>query len=124
MQAGVEEFTRQDGNDFIGGAGLNLIVRRNFYCNLGYWVRQSQQRKGIASASASACVAALSEFGLRELGLLRIEIVVADDNEPSTAVARKAGAELECVAGNRLLFRGQPVAASVFSLVPPANSAG
>jgi len=109
----------EDGKDFIGGAGLNLIVRRNAYCNLGYWVRQSHQRKGVALA----CVAALSEFGFRELGLQGIEIVVAVGNEPSAAVARKAGAELECVARNRLLLRGQPVAASVFSLVP-ANSAG
>lgn len=109
----------RDGKDFLGGGGLNLIVRHHGYCNLGYWVRQSRQREGVASA----CVAALSAFGFRELGLQRIEIVVAVGNEPSAAVARKAGAELECVARNRLLLRGQPVAASVFSLVP-ANSAG
>lgn len=63
----------EDGNDFIGSAGLNLIVRRRLLQLRRYWVRQSQQRKGVASA----CVAALSEFGFRELGLHRIEIVVA-----------------------------------------------
>lgn len=51
------------------GVGLNLIVWRNAYCNLGHWVRQSQQRKGVASASGVA----LSEFGFRELGLHRMK---------------------------------------------------
>ncbi|MBW8363385.1 MAG: GNAT family N-acetyltransferase [Rhizobium sp.] len=109
----------KDGNEFLGGAGLNLIVRQHGYCNLGYWVRQSQQRRGVASA----CVAVLSEVGFRELKLHRIEIVVAVGNEPSAGVARKAGATLECIARNRLLLKGKPVDASVFSLVP-AKCAG
>lgn len=104
----------QAGNVFIGGTGLNQINHEHAFCNLGYWVRQRWQRQGVASS----CVRALAAFGFQEVGLYRIEIVVAVGNEASAGVARKAGAVLEGVARNRLLIRGEPVAAQMYALVP------
>ncbi|HUG23373.1 GNAT family N-acetyltransferase [Piscinibacter sp.] len=98
----------------LGGAGLNQLDMQHNLCNLGYWVRESMQRRGIATRTARA----LSELGFRELGLTRIEIVAAQGNEASCSVARKAGALFEGVARNRLVIGGTPVPASVFSLVP------
>ena len=46
------------------------------------------------------------------------EIVVAVGNHASEGVARRAGAQWECVARNRLQLHGAAVPASVFSLVP------
>ncbi|MDC8760197.1 GNAT family N-acetyltransferase [Janthinobacterium fluminis] len=103
-----------DGGELLGGAGLNQINRQHNFCNLGYWVRQSRQRRGVATRA----VQALAAFGFAELALTRIEIVVAQGNAPSDAVARKAGGHFECLARNRLLVDGQPVAASVFALFP------
>lgn len=103
------------GGEFLGGAGLNQFDVQNNFCNLGYWVRESRQRQGIASLAAGM----LAGYGLDELGLTRIEIVVAEGNEPSAAVARKIGAMYEGRARNRLIVAGQPVAAAVFSLIPP-----
>lgn len=104
-----------DGREFLGGAGLNHFNVDHNFCNLGYWVRQSRQRQGIALHAARS----LAEFGFQTLGLTRIEIVVAVGNEPSAALARKLGAVFECVARNRLMIGYEPVAASVYSLVPP-----
>lgn len=112
-------FTR-NGKHLIGGAGLSFIDWPNRCANLGYWVRQSLQGRGVASA----CVATLSEFGFLKLGLSRIEIVVAIGNEASAAVARKSGALLECVARNRLLLHGSPVAAQVYCLIPKHHENG
>jgi RimJ/RimL family protein N-acetyltransferase len=103
-----------DGRHFLGGAGLNQINTQHKYCNLGYWVRQSEQRKGVALA----CVHALAEHAFTDLQLHRVEIVAAVGNEPSVGVARKAGAQFECTARNKLFLHGSPVAANVFSLVP------
>ncbi len=103
-----------DGQRFLGGAGLNLFNRQHGLCNLGYWVRQSRQGLGVATA----CARLLSRHAFAEHALHRVEIVVAVGNDASAAVAVKAGAMLECVARNRLLLRGEPVAAQVFSLVP------
>lgn len=101
----------------LGGAGLNAISDQNCMCNLGYWVRQSAQRQGVALR----VVQALLSYAFDTLGMQRVEIVVARGNLASEGVARKAGAQLECVARNRLQLHGQPVDASVFSMIPSAN---
>ncbi len=109
------EFAIVDANSgaFVGGAGLNHVNLQHRMCNLGYWVRQSRQREGVALR----CVQALSQHAFDALDLHRVEIVTARGNEASAGVARKAGALWECEARNRLYLHGQPVSASVFSLV-------
>lgn len=99
----------------VGGSGLNQFNAVNGFCNLGYWVRQSWQRKG----AALAAVQVLSRFAFSELQLGRVEIVVAEGNLPSLAVAERSGALCECLARNRLKVHGKPTHAYVFSLVPP-----
>jgi RimJ/RimL family protein N-acetyltransferase len=110
------ELALVDGGDdrLVGGVGLNQFNARNNFCNLGYWVRQSRQRHGAASAGA----AALARFGFAELKLTRIEIVVQEGNVASARVAEKIGARREGIAHNRLLILGVPVAAVVLGLVP------
>ena len=104
----------RDGDEFLGGAGLNQFNRQHNFANLGYWVRASRQREGVATRAVEALV----RFGFSELSLGRIEIVVAEGNDASGRVARKAGATFEGVARNRLIVGGVPVAASVFSFIP------
>ncbi|MFG5409781.1 GNAT family N-acetyltransferase, partial [Piscinibacter sakaiensis] len=88
---------------FLGGCGLNQFSAENRMCNLGYWVRQSRQRLGVATAA----VIALRGLGFERLGLARIEIVVAEGNDASVAVAEKAGAVHEGIARNRLQIHGK-----------------
>lgn len=99
----------------VGGCGLNQFNSVNGFSNLGYWVRQSWQRKG----AALAAVQALSQFAFAELKLGRVEIVVAEHNTPSVSLAERSGAVRECLARNRLKVHGKFTNAYVFSLVPP-----
>jgi len=78
----------------LGGAGLNTINHQNLLCNLGYWVRESAQGQGVASRT----VHALLPYAFDTLNMQRVEIVVAQGNLPSEAVARRCGAEFECIA--------------------------
>jgi len=96
---------------FVGGCGLNQISQQNKYGNLGYWVRQSHQRMGVASAATLA----LRDFAFGSLDLWRVEIVVAVGNAPSIGVATKVAAHHECIARNRLQIHGRPNDAHVFS---------
>ena len=98
----------------LGGISVNQINQQHNFGNVGYWVRQSQQKKGYASRA----VLAISEFGFTKLKLTRLEIVAAVNNFPSRQVAEKVGASFECVARNRLIVFGQPCDAAVYSLVP------
>lgn len=100
--------------EFVGGAGANQIIRNDQMCNIGYWIRESRQRQG----AATAAVRMLSRFAFESLKLTRAEIVVAEGNTASMRVAKRAGARHECVARNRLVINGVPSPAHIFSLVP------
>jgi ribosomal-protein-serine acetyltransferase len=104
-----------DGQEFIGGTGLNDIHRRHrSSANLGYWVRHARQRQGVATRA----IQMMSQFGFQELNLLRIEIVAIDSNTASNLAARKSGAHFEGFAGNKLIMHGVPHTAAVYSLIP------
>lgn len=104
----------QDSGQLLGGAGLNAINHQYLFCNLGYWVRQSAQRRGVALRA----VQAMLPYAFNTLGMQRVEIVIAEGNTASEAVARKVGAQFEGKARNRLRLHGGPVSAAIFSLVP------
>jgi len=98
----------------VGAVGLNQFNRENNYANLGYWVRQSCQWQGFAVEA----VRRIARFAFEEARFQRVEIVAAVDNVASRRVAERAGATLECVARNRLLLHGVPIAAAVHAFVP------
>jgi len=99
--------------EVLGCVGINQINRVNLFANLGYWVRASRERRGIASTAARLA----SSFAFAELGLARIEIVALPDNMASRRVAEKIGARFECIARSRLKFRGEIRDAAMYSLV-------
>lgn len=104
----------EDGRTLFGGVALNQLSAENRMANLGYWIRKSRQGQGLATRAARmmAC------FGFHRLHLTRIEIIAAEQNAASRRVAEKTGALLECIARNRLVLRGAPCRAAVYSLVP------
>lgn len=108
----------RDSGDFVGGGGLNSLHAVHPFCNLGYWVRSSREGQG----AASSAVRALSRHAFGKLQLMRVEIVVADGNEPSLAVARRCGAHYEGLLRNRIRgVDGQAWDAHLFSLVPGSS---
>ena len=85
-------FDVTDGS-YLGGCGLNQINSIVNMANLGYWVRTSRTKRGVATAATLL----LAQFGFEELNLKRIEIVVNVNNVVSQRVAEKAGATREGV---------------------------
>ena len=103
-----------DGADVLGGIAINQLNRKHNFGNIGYWVRQSRQRRGVATRA----VRTIAAYGFNDLRLTRLEIVAAVDNRASRGVAEKVGAVFECIARNRLVVRGEARAAAVYSLTP------
>ena len=97
----------------LGGVGLNYVNRDYMMCNLGYWVRTSRAGRGVASRATRLA----ARFAFAELGMQRVEIVAAVGNHASRRAAEKAGAAREGTLRKRLLIRGQPHDAVLFSLV-------
>jgi RimJ/RimL family protein N-acetyltransferase len=105
-------FDRATGG-LLGTCGLNAIDRLNRWANLGYWVRTSATRRGVATRAATL----VAGFGFRELGLDRVEILAAIGNEPSQQVAANLGAVREGVLRRRLRVGEISHDAVVFSLI-------
>ena len=97
---------------YLGGCGLNQIDTVNRRANLGYWVRSTATRTGVATAA----VLALRDWAFETTDLVRLEIVVAAGNAASHRVAEKVGATREGTLIRRLLLHGEQTDATLFSL--------
>ncbi len=98
---------------FLGGVGLNQPNHTHKFYNLGYWIRTSQQNRGIASAATKV----LAKTAFAELPINRIEILTAVENIPSQKAAEKSGATREGVLRNRLVIGDRIHDAVIFSFV-------
>ena len=98
----------------LGGCSLSHIHPVYHLCNLGYWVRSSWRGQGIAGRAALLA----AHYAFEKVGLVRVEIVIAPQNEASLRVARKVGAHYEGVLRNRMVVGQAVYDAVMFSLVP------
>lgn len=98
---------------YLGGCGLNQIDALNQRANLGYWVRSSAARQGVATAAAVLT----RDWGFANTDLVRIEILVAMGNLASRRVAEKAGAAYEGTLRSRLLVHGARHDAAMYAFI-------
>jgi RimJ/RimL family protein N-acetyltransferase len=80
-----------EGGDgrLAGSFSLMELARGGGYGEIGYWVAAAARGRGVASRS----VALIRDWAAEALRLRTIEILVHRDNEPSRAVALRAGFE-------------------------------
>ena len=79
------------GNDFAGLVGFKGTDRLNRKSEIGYWLCEEFQHRGIMTESVSALI----KFGFSELDLNRIQIKCAPDNIRSNAIPQRLGFTLE-----------------------------
>ncbi len=98
----------------LGAVSLSHIHPVYHFCNLGYWIRTSRRGQGLAGRAARLT----ARFAFEQIGLVRVEVVVAADNAASLTVAEKIGAHREGVLRNRVIVRQTVHDAVMFSLTP------
>ena len=92
-------------DELLGGCGLHPRIGPGGL-EIGYWVRASAIRRGIATEAA----AALTRAGFTECGADRIEIRIDPANVESLGVPRKLGFPEEATLRRRLPARaGEPL---------------
>ncbi len=99
----------------LGCCGLNQINAGRRIANLGYWVRASEGRRGVATRATRE----VAEWAFANTELERLEIVAAVENGASQRVAIKAGALREGVLRSRLFVHGEICDAVMHSLIRP-----
>ncbi len=87
--------------ELLGAMGLKLHNRRLGYGEIGYWTAPWARGRGAAGRGAALSAA----WGLRVLGLSRVELLADVRNAPSQRAAEKAGFAREGVARRSRLDR-------------------
>ncbi len=89
------------GDDFAGLAGFKGTDRLNMKSEIGYWLKEEFQHRGIMTES----VRALIKFGFSELDLNRIQIKCAPENVKSNKIPQRLGFTLEGIERDSELVR-------------------
>lgn len=80
-------FTIRDGGVFAGLIGFKSADPDNGSIEIGYWLREEQQGKGIMTAA----VEALRTRAFAQMGMRRVEIRCAVGNLPSNRIPQRLG---------------------------------
>ena len=101
------------GPECIGTVGFHRVDWFNKKVEVGYWLEEASQGKGIIT---EGCRAAL-DHAFREWGLNRVEIHCAAGNDKSCAIPKKLGFQFEGVRREGQILNGTPVDINVYSLL-------
>ncbi|GAA4455936.1 GNAT family N-acetyltransferase [Phytohabitans houttuyneae] len=109
-----------DGGELVGRINLNDIVRGPFQsCHLGYWVAESANGRGVATAA----VAAIVRVAFEEMGLHRIQAGTLVHNAGSQKVLARNGFVQFGTAPQYLSIAGRWQTHDLFQLIAPERSA-
>lgn len=109
----AEEFAIVDGDgQLLGGAGIRFARQPGEFCALGYWVRSSAQRQGVATRA----VAQLIELGFQSPEVTLLEILAATDNLASRAVAERSGFRFVDNRYGLIVLESGPVNTAIYHL--------
>jgi RimJ/RimL family protein N-acetyltransferase len=107
-------FAMDQQGELVGAIGL-ARNSFNYRGSIGYWVAASARGQGICTRALRT----LSNFGLHELDLQRLELITDPDNVASQRVAEKVGFRREGVLRAHLRHPDGRIRDSVmFSLLP------
>jgi ribosomal-protein-serine acetyltransferase len=101
------------GSECVGTLGFHRIDWLNKKVELGYWLEEASQGKGIITG---ACRAALAH-AFNEWRLVRVEIHCATATEQSCAIPKRLGFQFEGVRRDGQILNGTPVDINVYSLL-------
>jgi RimJ/RimL family protein N-acetyltransferase len=105
-------FDQGDGS-LIGSVGFSEIDWAHKTANLGYWIRTSRTRKGVATAAVKLAV----RYAFTNLNLDRLELLIPTENRPSLRVAENAGAVFEGVLKKKVVLGGRSHDAAIYAFV-------
>lgn len=95
-------FTIRHLNEFIGIIGYKDTDKANKKTEIGYWLSEKFQKKGIVTKSVDK----LCDFAFKEQGLNRVQIKCAVENKRSINIPKKLGFKFEGIERNGELLTG------------------
>ena len=96
----------------IGNIAYKFINNDLKKVEIGYWIAETYQGKGIISR---ACIR-LVEYAFTALDMSKVEMCVASDNKSSRAVCERLGMKLEGILTNAELIQGRILDHAIYGL--------
>jgi ribosomal-protein-serine acetyltransferase len=111
IRTSLERFASNDGfsagiwsgTEFIGGIGTHKMDWLNRRVEIGYWIAQGFQGRGIVTDACRAVI----DHAFLELKLNRVEIHCAAGNEKSCAIPQRLGFQWEGLLREAQLLNGE-----------------
>ena len=97
----------------VGSIGFIVLDSPNRKAELGYWVREEMQGKGIITRSCSKLI----DYGFRQLALNKVSVKVPSNNSKSAAIPERLGFQKEGVLRQELFIGGRFHDVHLFSLL-------
>jgi|SRR5579871_4557976 len=101
------------GADYIGTIGFHKVDWLNRKVELGYWIAEAFQGRGIMTSACNAVI----EHAFQEWALNRVEIHCAVENTKSCAIPKRLGFRLEGTLREAQLVSGRALDIKVFGLL-------
>lgn len=101
------------GGELAGGTVFRTFDTRTGVCELGVWLAESAQGRGLITRATGAML----DWAFRERGMARVEWCADVANVRSQAVARRLGMTREGVLRQAFVFGGRRVDIEVWSLL-------
>lgn len=98
----------------VGNISYNTISHALKNVEMGYWLSQDMRGKGIVTA----CVRHLIDYAFDGLGMEKVQISAAADNQPSRKVCERLGFDLEGIITRNENLNGRVVDHAVYGLTP------
>lgn len=96
----------------IGNIAYKFINKDLRKVEIGYWIAEAYQGKGIISRACTRLV----EYAFTDLDMSKIEMRVASENKSSRAVCERLGMNLEGVITNAELIQGRILDHAIYGL--------
>lgn len=106
----------------VGLIGFNTIRKMHQKGEIGYWIAENMQGKGIVTKAAKRLI----DYGFKHLNLNRILIRVSTENIPSQRVAKRLGFTYEGTLRSDCLLYDKFLDMEIYGLlktdIPPINN--
>jgi RimJ/RimL family protein N-acetyltransferase len=103
-----------DPEAVLGGGSLHAIDLEQGRAAVGYWLAPSSRGRGVATHATRL----MARWAFDVLGVARLELTCAPDNERSRLVAARCGFVREGVLRSHMPFKGGRRDTVMFSLLP------
>lgn len=100
LKTGDKVFTIRECDQFIGLIGFKSTDKENCKTEIGYWLSQYHQGRGIMSRA----VKQLCQYAFEDQGINRIQIKCAVGNIPSSNIPKRLGFKFEGIEREGELF--------------------